>query len=87
MKNIKHTPWKAIDEDVYDSENVLVAECVPGTGPAQLCPDAVAVARLIAASPDLLEALKKALTSQGSMNSDVVHLCSAAIAKAEGKSE
>jgi hypothetical protein len=42
-------------------------------------------ARLIAAAPDLLAALKYLLDNQGDYSSDGIALCRKAIAKAEGK--
>lgn len=101
MKHNKHTPrpWKSIG--VWEDGNIRIVPCDAygnsrSDGPIcdVLCinkgsfdNDAIteANADLIVASPDLLDACKKALTCRASMDSSVVAVIEAAIRKTKGE--
>jgi len=75
-----HTPgpWHHKDDEVFSFRNSLVCDCGGFS-------DSKANARLIAAAPELLEALKLLCQHSDSWKPDVWNNARSAIAKAEGK--
>lgn len=91
----KHTPgpWKLDNEPSFHRNRVwtedmrpIVNLCSMGMSPADIDPEAQANARLIAAAPDLLEALHRVWDDiDDETMPATVEIIRAAIAKAEGR--
>lgn len=91
MKTLKHTPapWLVDEVDcmVYGANNLRVADCTCDDQ-EEMTDDAMeANARLIAAAPELLEALERIANNGAPYDNcyeDLKNVARAAIAKAEG---
>ena len=80
----KHTsgPWRAENSSVICPDGSIVTCCVRGSVDRQNQAEDFATARLIAAAPDLLDALRVAEESVGDLKA--LEIVRAAIAKATG---